>query len=140
MKIATFSVKNSLLLNLISVFIVLIGTYSMLQMQREAFPAVDYDIVTVTTVWPGAPTEDVEKFVTIPLEEEIESVSGIQEVDSRTDEGLSSIGITLEPGAEDKRKVVTDIQRAVDRVRDLPEEAEDPVVFELATYRHQYHD
>ncbi len=133
MKIAELSVKNSLLVNLISIFIILIGTVSMLQMQREAFPQVDYDIVTVTTVWPGAPTEDVEKFVTIPLEEELQSVSGLQEVDSRTDEGLSYIGVTIEPSVVDKRKVVNDIQRAVDRVRDLPEEAEDPEVFELAT-------
>lgn len=133
MKIAELSVKNSLLVNLISVFIIIVGTFSMLQMQREAFPQVDYDIVTVTTVWPGAPTEDVEKFVTIPLEEELQSVSGLQEVDSRTDEGLSSIGVTIEPSVTDKRKVVNDIQRAVDRVRNLPEEAEDPEVFELAT-------
>ncbi|MBZ0165653.1 MAG: efflux RND transporter permease subunit, partial [Candidatus Omnitrophica bacterium] len=133
MRIAEISVKNSLLVNLLSVFVVVAGTYAMFQMQREAFPAVDYDIVTVTTVWPGAPTEDVEKFVTIPLEEEISSVSGLQETDSRTDEGLSSIGITIDPGVKDKRKVVNDIQRAVDRVQGLPQEAEDPEVFELAT-------
>lgn len=133
MRIAELSVRNSLLVNLLSVFVILAGAYAMFQMQREAFPAVDYDIVTVTTVWPGAPTEDVEKFVTIPLEEEISAVSGLQETDSRTDEGLSTIGITIDPGVKDKRKVVNDIQRAVDRVTDLPTEAEDPEVFELAT-------
>ncbi|MCA9404292.1 MAG: efflux RND transporter permease subunit [Candidatus Omnitrophica bacterium] len=133
MRIAELSVKNSLLVNLLSVFVILAGTHAMFRMQREAFPAVDYDIVTVTTIWPGAPTEDVEKFVTIPLEEEISSVSGLQETDSRTDEGLSTIGITIDPGVKDKRKVVNDIQRAVDRVTGLPEEAEDPEVFELAT-------
>ncbi len=133
MKIAELSVKNSVLVNLISVFIIIVGTYSMFQMQREAFPQVSYDIVTVTTVWPGSPTEDMEKFVTIPLEEEIKSVSGLQEITSSSDEGLSSIGITIDPGVEDKRKVINDIQRAVDRVSDLPAEAEDPEVFELAT-------
>lgn len=105
----------------------------MFKIQREAFPAVSYDIVTVSTIWPGAPTEDVEKFVTIPLEEEIASVSGLQDIDSRTDEGISTVGITIDPGISDKRKVVNDIQRAVDRVKNLPEEAEDPEVFELAT-------
>jgi len=133
MKIAELSVRNSTLVNLISVFILVAGIYSMFRIQREAFPAVSYDMVTVSTVWPGAPTEDVEKFLTIPLEEEIGSVSGIQDIDSRTDEGLSTIGITIDPGIKDKRKVVNDIQRAVDRVSDLPEEAEDPLVFELAT-------
>ncbi|MCA9395116.1 MAG: efflux RND transporter permease subunit [Candidatus Omnitrophica bacterium] len=133
MRIAELSVKNSLLVNLLSVFVILAGTHAMFRMQREAFPAVDYDIVTVTTIWPGAPTEDVEKFVTIPLEEEISSISGLEEMDSSSDEGLSTIGITLDPGVKDKRKVVNDIQRAVDRVRNLPAGAEDPEVFELAS-------
>lgn len=133
MNIAKFSVKNSLLVNLISVFIFLVGAYSMMHMRREAFPQVSYDIVTVTTIWPGAPAEDVEKFVTIPLEEEIQSISGLDEVTSSSEEGLSSIGIELDPSVKDKRKVVNDIQRAVDRVRNLPVEAEDPEVFELDT-------
>lgn len=134
MKIAQFSVKNSLLVNLASVFIILAGISTMLTMRREAFPQVDYDIVSVTTLWPGAPTEDVEKFVTIPIEDEIKSVSGLDDINSKTDEGLSSISITIDPGVKDKRKVIRDIQRAVDRVKNLPKEIEeDPEVFELAT-------
>jgi len=105
----------------------------MMKMRREAFPPVDYDIVTIATIWPGAPTEDIEKFVTIPLEEELNSVSGIDELNSKSDEGRSEIGIYIDPGVYDKDKVVDDIQRAVDRVTDLPSGAEDPEVFELAT-------
>jgi len=74
MRLANFSVKNSLLINLLSVFIILVGFYCMCQMNREAFPSVSYDIVTVTTVYPGAPSEDVEKLVTIPLEKEIKGI------------------------------------------------------------------
>ena len=102
-------------------------------MRREAFPPVDYDIVTVTTIWPSAPTEDVEKFVTIPLEKEIKSISGLDEVNSKSEEGISSIGVKIDPGVYDKDKVVDDIERAVDRVKNLPKEAEDPEIFELAS-------
>ncbi len=133
MSIAKFSIKNSVLINLLSVFIILIGIVSLLNMRREAFPQVNYDIVTVSTVWPGAPTEDIEKFITIPIEKELKAVSGIEEMTSKSDEGLSEIGITIDPGTKDKDKVVEDIERAVDRANDLPEEAEDPFVFELAS-------
>ena len=133
MSLAKFSVKNSLLINLISLFIILLGLYSMLHMRREAFPPVDYDIATITAVYPGAPTEDVEKFVTIPLEKEIKSISGIEKFTSTSDEGLSQIGIFIDPKVENKNKVVADIQRAVDRMTNLPKEVEDPTVFELAT-------
>ncbi len=131
MKLANFSVKNSLLVNMVSIFIFIIGTYSMFQMNREAFPSVSYDIVTITTIYPGAPAEDVEKLVTIPLEKELKGISGIDLMTSSSEESLSSIGITIDPKARDKNKVVNDIQSAVDRVSNLPESAEDPQVFEL---------
>lgn len=133
MSIAKFSIKNSVLVNLISVFIIFIGLVSLFNMRREAFPPVNYDIVTVTSVWPGAPTEDVEKFITIPIEKELKAVSGIEELTSKSDEGLSEIGVTIDPGTYDKKKVVEDIERAVDRVNDLPVEIDDPSVFELAS-------
>ena len=134
MSIAKWSVRNSVLVNLLSVFIILIGAFSMFKMRREAFPQVDYDSLMITTIWPGAPAEDVEKFVTIPIEKELKSVSGLEDFSSKTDEGQSEIGIIIDPGVFDKDKVVDDIQRAVDRVKNLPEGVEeDPEIFELAS-------
>ncbi len=132
MKLAEFSIKNSLLVNLISVLIVFVGVYSVFHLKKEAFPAVNYDIVLVTTVYPGAPTEDVEKLVTVPIEKEIKGISGIKEISSTSEEGRSVIGITLDPKESDKNQVIDDIERAVDRVQDLPEGVkDDPIVFEL---------
>lgn len=132
MKLAEFSVKNSTLINLLSVLIIGVGVFAMWNLRKEAFPAVSYDIVTITTVYPGAPAEDVEKFVTIPIEKEIKGISGIKEITSKSEESLSEIGITIDPKASDKNQVVDDIERAVDRVKNLPDGVkDDPVVFEL---------
>jgi len=132
MKLAEFSVKNSLLVNMVSVFLIATGILVMLRMPLDMFPAVDFDIVTITTSYAGAPAEDVEKYVTIPIEKELKGISGIKEMESSSDEGLSIIGITIDPEASDKNQVVEDIQKAVDRVRNLPDGVEDdPVVFEL---------
>ena len=132
MKLAELSVKNSLVVNLISAFIIVIGIVSMFQLRREAFPPVDFDTVTITTAYPGAPAEDVERLVTIPIEKELKGISGIKEMTSKSEEGISTIGIDLDPDAREKDDIVDDIQKAVDRVRNLPAEIEeDPVVFEL---------
>ncbi|OGX57113.1 MAG: hypothetical protein A2306_00965 [Omnitrophica WOR_2 bacterium RIFOXYB2_FULL_38_16] len=132
MRLAEFSVKNSTLINLLSVLIVGVGIFAMLNLRKEAFPSVNYDIVTITTAYPGAPAEDVEKFVTIPIEKEIKGISGIKEITSKSEESLSEIGITIDPKASDKNQVVDDIERAVDRVKNLPDGVKDePVVFEL---------
>jgi len=117
---------------MISVLIIFVGIYSMFNLKKEAFPPVDYDIVTITTLYPGAPTEDVEKLVTIPIEKEIKGISGIKEISSNSEEGRSVIGITIDPKTSDKNQVVDDIEQAVDRIQDLPEGVkDDPLVFEL---------
>jgi multidrug efflux pump subunit AcrB len=132
MKIAEFSIKNSLLVNLISLLIIFVGIFSVFHLKKEAFPPVDYDIVTITTAYPGAPTEDVEKLVTIPIEKEVKGISGIKEIESTSEEGQSVIAITIDPKTSDKNQVVDDIERAVDRIRNLPEGVrEEPVVLEL---------
>src|SRR3989338_4044087 len=97
MRFAEFSVKNSLVVNLISFFVFTLGIVSMVTLKRDAFPDVSFDVVTVITLYPGAPPEDVEKLVTVPLEKEIKGVSGIKEMASSSDEGLSSIGIKIDP-------------------------------------------
>lgn len=132
MKLSEFSVKNSLLINLISVFIIVAGVLSMLNLNREAFPPVDFDEAVVRTYWLGAPAEDVEKFVTIPIEKEIRGVSGVKEFTSTSEEGVSLISITLEPAVEDKDQVIDDLETAIDRVANLPEGIEDdPMLVEI---------
>lgn len=133
MKVAEFSVKNSLLVNLLSIFLMIAGVFSLFQLTREAFPIFSFDIVVVLTPYPGASAPEVEKLVTIPLEEEIRGVSGIEEFYSESLENTSLIVISLDPNHENPDRVVRNIQRAVDRVRDLPEDAEDPEVEELST-------
>lgn len=133
MKFVEFSIKNSLFVNLITIFVCVAGIAAMLNLRKDAFPEVSFDQVTVQAIYSGAPAEDVEKFVTIPLEKEIKSVGGIKEITSTSDEGVSFIGITINPEEKDKEKVVRDIQRSVDRVENLPDEVEDPLVTEITT-------
>ena len=133
MKLAEFSVKNSLFVNLISIFMLVAGIFAMFNLRRDAFPQVSFDQVTVQTMYAGAPAEDVEKLITIPIEKELKSVSGLKEINSSSEEGLSLISLTIEPEERDKKKVVDDIRRAVDLVSDLPKEVEDPLVLEVST-------
>ena len=136
MKIAEFSVKHSLLINLISVFVLIAGLYTLYiyKIRREAFPEVSYDIVVVNTVYPGAPPEEVEKLVTIPIEKEIKGVDGIEEMQSSSLENSSNILIKISQDVKDKHKVVNDIKEAVDRVRGFPEAVtDDPVVIEITS-------
>ncbi|MFH1457779.1 MAG: efflux RND transporter permease subunit [Candidatus Omnitrophota bacterium] len=135
MKLSEFSVKNSLFVNLISVFILIAGFYTLYiyQIRREAFPEVSFDMVVVTTPYPGSPPEEVEKLITVPIEKEIKGVDGIEEMQSASLENVSNILVKISQDAKDKKKVVDDIQQAVDRATSLPKEAEKPQVVEITS-------
>lgn len=134
MKLAEFSVKNTLFVNLLSVFIIIAGTISMFELRREAFPEVSFDTVTVQTFYRGGSPEEVEKLVTTPLEKEIKDVDNIKDIYSSSTTGSSMIILEMNDDVKDKDKVYNDIQKAVDRVVDLPEGVTDrPIVTEITS-------
>jgi len=117
-----FSVKNSLLVNLLSLLILVVGVMSVTRLNREAFPNIDFDIVTVTTYYPGSTPEEVEKLITIPIEKELKSIDDVKEISSVSTEGISLISLQLEENIKNKQAVINDIQRAVDSVEDFPDD------------------
>lgn len=128
-----YFLSRSIFVNLLTVLLLGVGGYLAWSMNREAMPNVEFDIVSVTTIYVGASPQEVEKLVTNPLEESLQAVDGIREIFSGSIENRSGIIVTLDPDITDKRKVLDDIQTAVDSVDDLPDEAEDPYVVEFTT-------
>ena len=134
MSLPRFSVNNSLFVNLISFILILVGMIVVLGINREVFPNVSFDLVNITTVYPGATPLDIEKLISVPIEKELKEVDGIKEVNSTSATSTSLIYVKIDPDEPDKQKVVRDIQSAVDKVRDLPKDIlEDPVVTEVTS-------
>ena len=117
-----FLVRQKKFALVFSLAFIAIGVLSVVGMQRDQFPTVDFEVLSVTTAYQGASPEDVEKSVTNVIEEELLSVSGIKEITSTSREGISSIIITLEADLKDVTTVKNDVRNAVNRVRAFPEE------------------
>ena len=120
-----FLVRQKKFALVFSLAFIAIGVLSVLGMQRDQFPTVDFEVLSVTTSYPGASPEDVEKSVTNIIEEELLSVSGIKEITSSSREGISSIIVTLEADLKDVTTVKYDVRNAVNRVKAFPEEVTD---------------
>jgi multidrug efflux pump subunit AcrB len=134
MSLPKFSVNNSLFVNLISVMIMITGIIVVFGLNREVFPNVSFDMVSVTTVYPGSTPEDIEKLITVPIEKELREVDGVKEIKSTSANSTSLIFIKIDPDESDKQKVVRDVQAAVDKVRDLPRDIEEePLVTEITS-------
>ena len=133
-RLINYFLKNSLVVNLITVLIVLVGIISVYTLQKETFPTVEFDVVLVRTVYPGSSAEDVEKLVTIPLERELKAVAGIKNLNALSAEATSIIYLEVEPD-EDIKIVLDDIKNAVDAVTDFPADVDKPRVTNLTNKR-----
>jgi multidrug efflux pump subunit AcrB len=120
-----FLVRQKKFAIVFSLAFIAVGILSFQQMQRDQFPSVDFEILAVTTAYPGASPEDVEQSVTKVIESELLNVGGIKNITSTSREGLSSIIVTLESNVKDVVTVKNDIRNAVNRVGNLPEEVVD---------------
>ncbi len=129
MNLPAFSVRQSLFVNLLSLFFIIAGILAAVTMAREAFPNISMGRAHVTTVYPGASPEEVERLVTTPIEKELKEVDDIEEIRSTSVDGISFIALEMQSDVTNEDRVVNDIQKAVDRVRGLPADIdEDPLV------------
>lgn len=128
-----FFVERPLFANLLTFLVIVLGIGAALTIQREAFPKVDFGIVTVTTIWPGASPSEVERLLTTPLERETKGIDGVKRNYSVSVENRSLLVFELDADLDGdaKRQAIEDIKQAVETVRDLPEDAEPAVVNEI---------
>ena len=132
MGIVQFSIRNALIVNLFLIVIVIAGVLSWRSMPQEMFPIVDLDLVRISTEYEGAPPEEVEKQITILIEEEIESLPDVDVVTSESSEGLSKIEIKLKTDV-DVDDFLREVRSVVDSIDDFPIQAETPEISRLKT-------
>ncbi len=120
-----FSVNNPVLINLLMMVILVGGSYSGLTLVRKMFPDSEPNRVMITTAYPGATPAEVEKGITLKIEEKIKDVDGVEDILSTITEGSSRILVKLESGFAAIDQAVNDIKAAIDTIptEDFPEEA-----------------
>ena len=80
MNIAKFSVKNSVLINLLMIGLFIFGFLSLIRMPTELNPVVDFNWVFITVVYPGAAPNETESLIVDPIETEIQDIDKIDEI------------------------------------------------------------
>ncbi len=126
-----FSVDNPVLINLLMIALLGLGAYSALTITREMFPEYRPNEIHVATVYPGATPAEIEKGITIKIEEEVREIDGVDTYSSQIVEGLSTIRIELLDTVGDISVALNDVKSSIDAIQDLPEEAEETRVFEF---------
>ena len=131
-RLVRFFIENNRLTILLMIFSVVTGIIGVTSLNRQTFPSVDFATLIITTPYGGASAEDIELKITKPIEDELKSVSGLKDVTSTSMPGLSLIKVRIDLDAPNKTEIVDDVQKAVDKVSDLPVDlASSPQVKEL---------
>lgn len=99
--IVAFSLKNKFFIFFCTAVAVIAGIVSFKHTPIDAFPDVTSTKVTVITQWPGRSAEEVEKFITIPIEIAMNSVQNKTDIRSTTLFGLSVLHVMFEDDADD---------------------------------------
>ncbi len=117
--IIAFSLQNYYFILFATALLLIAGVITFKNMPIEAFPDVTNTEISVITQWPGRSAEEVEKFVTIPIEIALNPVQSKTSLRSTSIFGLSSIKLVFDDGVVDKdaRAQVTNLLANAD----LPE-------------------
>ncbi|WP_286859317.1 MULTISPECIES: efflux RND transporter permease subunit [Sphingobacterium] len=99
--IVSFSLKHSLVVLFFTLALLFGGIYAYLHTPIEAFPDVTNTRVRIITQWPGRSAEEIEKFVTLPVTKEMNTIPKKTDVRSISLFGLSVVTVQFEDGVED---------------------------------------
>lgn len=131
MSIYASAVKKPVTTILIFVITMVLGLYSLTQLPIDLYPEIEIPFLSVYTSYPGASAADIETNITRPLEDALNSVSGLKEMTSTSSDNVSVIFLefeyetNLDEASNDVRSSLSFVQGF------LPDDAEDPAIFKF---------
>lgn len=99
-KIIDFVLRNRLLIIILGVFVIAVGYFSYKQLPIDAFPDVSPTLVRVFTTTEGLAPEDVEKYISFPIEVSMNGLPKLRLIRSVSNFGLSVVNIYFEDGTD----------------------------------------
>jgi len=127
-KAIQYFIKYHISADVLLLLIGILGVVSAFNVQRSQFPRVPSRIIIVETTYIGASPSEIEKGITIKIEEEVDGIEGIKKISSTSVENRSTITIDI-ISSYNVENVITDVKNAVDRINTFPDDAETPVIY-----------
>jgi HAE1 family hydrophobic/amphiphilic exporter-1 len=128
MKLAEISITRPSLVIVLFTILTLGGLFSYSQLGYELIPKFEQNVITISTIYPGASPSEVENTVTKKIEDAIASLENVKKIDSKSYESLSIVSITLTSEAKVDFSL-NDAQRKINAIiSDLPEDVKTPAL------------
>ena len=111
--------RNSVAANLLMVFIIIMGIASFLTIQRQMFPNIEINYITINANYPGASPQEIEESIFIKIEEAIKDITEIKRTVSRAFRGSGTVSLEIETKAE-LTDVLDKVKLRVDGIATFP--------------------
>jgi hydrophobic/amphiphilic exporter-1 (mainly G- bacteria), HAE1 family len=122
------TVKRPILTSVIFLVIILLGFVSLTRLSVDLMPDISYPTVTIIANYPNTSPEDMENIITMPIEDAVSGIQGIELITSNSVEGRSIIRLSFAWGT-DITEAVNDIRDRVDRILGrLPDDMDKPMI------------
>ena len=133
-QVVRFTLKQTVLINVVFVIMVIAGVFSILRIPLENMPTVDVGRVFIYTPYYGASAEDVEKLVTTKIEDALDGLEDIEYIQSSSFRNFSSVAVKLVDDS-DYKDLYDELRFRTLNIKDeLPGGAEEPTFYYIDTH------
>ena len=133
MKIYETAVRKPVSTILIFIGAIVLGLFSLNRLSIDLYPEIEVPMLTVVTTYPGTSAADIEQNITRLLEDNLNTVSDLKKITSRSQENISIVVLEFEWGTN-LDEAANDVRDALGRVETyLPDDAEKPFIVKFST-------
>lgn len=122
--------KNRVAANLLMVFLVIAGLFSLSALNVRIFPQIETGQINVTVPFPGATPEDVETSIVRPIEERLEGLEGVKKITSLASSNVGVVFVDIMEG-EDISEMMDEVKNEIARITVFPQDAEAAQISEI---------
>ncbi len=134
MDIGKFSVRNPVLINILMVFVLVMGVATVAQLPQEQFPEIPFYFIFINVPYPGVSADDIERTVTTKIETEMQNLDRLDEMFSYTSDGISTVQLQFEEGIsqEEFDTLFQDVRTRFNNVQ-LPDDVGNEIIDDFSS-------
>ncbi len=126
-----FSIERPVAVSMFYAALLLLGLVSLSRIQVNLLPEINIPRLTILTSYPNVSASEIENLVTRPIEETLSSVNGVDKVNSKSEEGLSIISVTLSWGYDANLALIS-MRQKLDLLRSsLPQDVQRSIILKF---------
>ncbi len=135
MNLIKLFLKKRVISHFIFISVLLFGFIAIQKLPVEELPAVNLDFAVIVTSYPGASSEEIERIITIPIEDALTKVEDIDETTSKSEPGKSVFMIKFVENVKNYEQRISDMESVINKIPNMPSKNEmfGPYIYKIAT-------